>query len=107
MKTSTSPRNRAERRDRALALRRRVTATMAAAGVAGVGVVGIFVAQSATPATTVATVTPVTSVTSVGDDAIAGDDGLPTSLSPSTATAGSPGKAATVTGGSTVVVKKP
>jgi hypothetical protein len=105
MRTSSSIRSRAERRDRALALRRRIVATMAAAGVTGVGVVGVLVAQPATTGTTVAT------VTSAGDDAIFGDDGVsqerPGSLSTSTAATGSAGKATTVSGGSTVVARKP
>jgi hypothetical protein len=108
MKTPTSSRSRAERRDRALHLRRRITATVAAAGVTGVGVVGFLVAQSATTGTTS---TAVATVTAVGDDSIVGDDGVaqaaPGSLSSGTATSGSASKATTVSGGSTVVVKKP
>ena len=107
MKTPTSTRSRAERRDRALHLRRRITATVAAAGVTGVGVVGFLVAQSATYGTTSSAVA---TVTAVGDDSIFGDDGAskaPGTLATGTATSGSATKATTVSGGSTVVVKKP
>jgi hypothetical protein len=48
MTTSNSIHRRVERRDRALSLRRRIVATMAAAGVTGVGVVGVLVAQTGT-----------------------------------------------------------
>jgi hypothetical protein len=107
MKTPTSTRSRAERRDRALHLRRRITATVAAAGVTGVGVVGFLVAQSATSGTTSSAVA---TVTAVGDDSIFGDDGASKAsgtLATGTASSGSATKATTVSGGSTVVVKKP
>jgi hypothetical protein len=78
---------------------------VAAAGVGAVGVIGYVVAQS--PAKTTPTVS---TVASVGEDAVSGDDAVqrasPPSLSPGTATAGSPASATAVTGGSTVV-KKP
>lgn len=105
MNIPTATRDRAERRNRALALRRRITSIVAAAGVGAVGVIGYVVAQS--PAKT--TLSAVSTVP-VGEDTLSGDDGSPrasaTSLSPGTATAGSATSATAVTGGSTVV-KKP
>jgi hypothetical protein len=106
MNIPAATRDRAERRDRALALRRRITTMVAAAGVGAVGVIGYVVAQN--PAKT--TLPTVSTVPSVGEDALSGDDGgqraSATSLSPGTATAGSAASATAVTGGSTVV-KKP
>jgi hypothetical protein len=106
MNIPTATRNRAERRDRALALRRKITTMVAAAGVGAVGVIGYVIAQN--PANT--TVPTVSTVTSVGDDTVTGDDVVqrasPTSLSPGTATTGSASSATAVTGGS-MVVKKP
>jgi hypothetical protein len=106
MNIPKASRGPAERRDRALALRRKITTVVGAVGVSAVGVIGYLVAQSTTPTT----VQIVSAVTSLGDDTVTGDDGAQrvsaTSLSPGTATAGSAGRATTVTGGSTVV-KKP
>jgi hypothetical protein len=97
MNIPTATRDRAERRNRALALRRRITTIVAAAGVGAVGVIGYVVAQS--PAkTTLSTVSTVP----VGEDTLSGDDGgqraSATSLSPGTATAGSAASATAVTG---------
>jgi len=106
MNVPTATRDRAERRDRALVLRHRITIMVAAAGVGAVGVIGYVVAQI--PAKT--TLSTVSTVPSVGEDTVSGDDAVqrasPTSLSPGTATAGSAASATAVTGGSTVV-KKP
>lgn len=107
MKTSTVP-SRAERRDRALRLRRRITATVAAAGVTGVGVAGFLIAQNATTGTTS---TAVATIAPVADDSVTGDDGVSrvasSALSTAPATSGSATKATTVSGGSTVVARKP
>jgi cell division septal protein FtsQ len=106
MNIPTASRERAERRDRALVLRRRITTLVAAAGVGAVGVIGYVVAQS--PAKT--TLQTVSTVPSLGEDTVTGDDAVQrasaTSLSPGTATVGSPASATAVSGGSTVV-KKP
>jgi hypothetical protein len=106
MNIPTATRDRSERRDRALTLRRRITTAVAAAGVGTVGVIGYLVAQS--PAKT--TVPTLSTITSVGDDTVTGDDvaqrGSATSLSPGTATTGNAASATVVTGGSTAV-KKP
>ena len=106
--------DRVERRDRALALRRKIKAVAGAGGVAGVGLVGYFVAvgapkMTAIPAVsavrTVTSVRTVTTVITVGDDGVISKT-TTTTLSPGTATAGTAASAVTVTGGSTVV-KKP
>ncbi|HVC04171.1 MAG TPA: hypothetical protein VND88_05810 [Candidatus Acidoferrales bacterium] len=101
--------DRVERRDRALALRRKIKAVAGAGGVAGVGLVGYFVAASAptktvTPAAA-SLVRTVTTVITVGDDGVISKK-TTTSLSPGTATPGAAASAVTVSGGSTVA-KKP
>jgi hypothetical protein len=100
--------DRVERRDRALALRRKIKAVAGAVGVAGVGLVGYVVAvgtptKTAIPA--VSAVRTVTAVITVGDDGVVSKT-TTTTLAPGTATAGTAASAVTVTGGSTVV-KKP
>lgn len=100
--------DRVERRDRALALRRKIKATAGAGGVLAVGLVGYLVAVGA-PAKTaipsVSTVRTVTTVITTGDDGVISKT-TTTTLSPGTATAGTAAGAVTVSGGS-AVVKKP
>jgi hypothetical protein len=106
--------DRVERRDGALALRRKIKAAAGAGGVAGVALVGYFVAagaptNNAIPAPsavhTITSVRTVTTVITVGDDGVISKT-TTTTLSPGTATAGTATSAVTVTGGSTVV-KRP
>jgi hypothetical protein len=109
-----SHQDRVERRDRALALRRKIKAVAGAAGVAGVALVGYFVAVGAPTKTaipvpsavrTITSVRTVTTVIKVGDDGVVSKT-TTTTLSPGMATPGTATSAVTVTGGSTVV-KKP
>src|ERR1019366_1046245 len=107
MTSPPSPEDRAKRRDRALARRRRITAVAAAGGVAGVGLVGYLVAVAAPPKTAiplVSTVRTVTTVKTVNTVITVGEDGVmskttTTTLSPGTATAGTPTITDTVSGG--------
>ncbi len=98
---------RVARRDRALALRRKIKVLAGAGGIAGLGLVGYFVAVGApkTAIPAVSAVRTVTTVITVGDDGVISKT-TTTTLSPGTATAGTATSAVTVTGGSTVV-KKP
>lgn len=100
--------DRVERRDRALALRRKIKVVAGAGGVAGVGLVGYFVAVGAPTKTAIPAASAVRTVTTV---ITTGDDGViskttTTTLSPGRATAGAAASAVTVSGGS-AVVKKP
>jgi hypothetical protein len=99
---------RVARRDRALALRRKIKVVAGAGGIAGLGLVGYFVAVGAPTKTAIPAVSAVRTVTTV---ITVGEDGAiskttTTTLSPGTATAGTATSAVAVTGGSTVV-KKP
>jgi hypothetical protein len=106
--------DRVQRRDRALALRRKIKAIAGAAAVAGVGLAGYFVAVGApvkTALSAVSAVPAVTAVRTVTTVITVGEDGViskttTSSLAPGTATAGTATSAVTVTGGSGVV-KKP
>jgi len=78
--------DRVERRDRALALRRKIKAIAGAGGVAAVGLVGYFVAVGAPAKTAIPAVSAVRTVTTV---ITVGDDGV---TSKTTTTTLSPGE---------------
>ena len=101
--------DRVERRDRALALRRKIRAVAGAGGVAGVGLVGYFVAvgwrpEKVRPIPAVSAARMVTTVITVGDDGVISKTTTIT-LAPGTATAGTAASAVTTPAASGVVNK--